>query len=302
MTTKHICVACNEDGFGPSAFAYYVVRAIVEKWREEVKNGDCNFELKIWVLNKSAYDFNGALYLNFTEVCPKPLDCFVKLIKVKGEVYVRKTLDYLDRYDKEKKRYVGEVQPYLENCDMAIDIGVPLFVWSAKERKEKEIAHRITLFDHSWARTLKGICSNDVDYDYNPKPNSQDRQKADELAAKIANDERHATEVFLFQHYITPPEFLEHWQKLQKLKKKSAPGFKLNLLPGVLGSHNEDDSLKILNQMFGRLKQEPVLKGAELVLISPGGTPVWDDLLPKMIDQYIDRKSSNYILVFSNLA
>ncbi|MCZ6595995.1 MAG: glycosyltransferase [Bacteroidetes bacterium] len=293
MTTKHICVACNEDGFGPSAFVYYVVRAIVEKWREEVKNGDYNFELKIWVLNEAAYEFNCGLYSDLPEVCPKTLDSLIKLKKCNGEVHVPDTLDYLKRYENARQSYNQKVQFYLENCNIAIDIGVPLFVRSAEFAGVNNV---ITLFDHSWARTLIGICSDEAEYDYNPNPTLQDRDEAERLAAEIASDEARATEVFLFQHYITPPEFRKHWEGLQE-----KAGFKLDFLRGVLGNrHDPKDSLEILNQMFDELKQKPVLKGDKLVLISPGGTPVWDDLLPQMIDQYIARNSSNYILVFSN--
>ena len=28
----HICLACNEDGFGPSAFGYYIARKLMDSW------------------------------------------------------------------------------------------------------------------------------------------------------------------------------------------------------------------------------------------------------------------------------
>ena len=69
MTAKRrICIACNEDGFGPSAFGYYLVRGIVGRWREGRKSGRYRFGLELTVLNNSAYGFNKSIYGGFPEI------------------------------------------------------------------------------------------------------------------------------------------------------------------------------------------------------------------------------------------
>jgi hypothetical protein len=94
MSIKKICFACNEDGFGPSAFAYYVVRAVVEMWRASHDKD----KLEIWILNASAYAFNKALYVDFPEVHLARVNSLIQLEKVHGEVHVEQTLKRLSQY------------------------------------------------------------------------------------------------------------------------------------------------------------------------------------------------------------
>ena len=68
---KRICVSCNEDGFGPSAFAYYLVRAIVQEWTE--KRQKTASDLKIVVLNNHAHDFTNRL----TQISPTLYSLFL---------------------------------------------------------------------------------------------------------------------------------------------------------------------------------------------------------------------------------
>lgn len=287
---KKICVACNEDGFGPSAFAYYLIRAIVDEWEEN----KYNFDLEIPVLNNSAFNFNESIYSSFRYIVrPVKLkrDSLIKLVKLNGEVAVKETLKKLMDYENVRNEYSGEVRDNLSDSDIAIDIGVPLFVRSAKELGVK---HRITLFDHSWAKTLRLICEKGREdmYKLNPKPTASDRSDAERIASQIEEDEKCATEVYLFDSYITPNEFLEHWRKF------TVP----TVLKGVLGSKGDPkDAKNILNGLLKELGQQTVPDGKKLVLISPGGTPVWSNLLPDMINQFVSsKKTREYIPILSN--
>jgi hypothetical protein len=283
MSTKKICFACNEDGFGPSAFAYYVVRAIIETWRASHDKD----QLEIWVLNASAYAFNRALYAGFPEVRLASVNSLIRLEKDHGEVSVKRTLERLSQYVLYRAAYSQTVQSYLEGCHIAIDIGVPLFARSAKQAG----VPTLTFFDHSWAATVRGICSEEARYYYNPSPTLEDRALADQLAAEIESDEACTGEVFLFDRYITPPEFLRHWEDL---------GFTPQILPGVLGQREEPDTArKRLNELLLQLDEQPVSADQPLVLISPGGTPVWDRLLVKIIDTYITRGTGKYLPILS---
>jgi predicted glycosyltransferase len=114
---------------------------------------------------------------------------------------------------------------------------------------------------------------------------------ADQLAAEIESDEACTGEVFLFDRYITPPEFRRHWEGL---------GFTPKILPGVLGQREEPDiARKRLNELLLQLGEQPVSADQPLILISPGGTPVWDRLLEKIIDTYITRGTGKYLPVLS---
>lgn len=288
---KTICVACNEDGYGPSALAYYVIRSIIEEWQVGLTRGDYPFELKIFLLNKSSYGLNRAYYSDLEQVHPIALDSLIKLQKIRGEVAVTKTLDTLKRYVKAREDYFTLVRPYLEYCDVAIDIGVPAFVWSASEL---EVRHRMTIFDHSWAKTLRLLCSERWAYlyEFNPSPTDADRRLAEELARSIEKDEKRATDVYLFDRYITPLEFLEHWSRL---------GLNIKILPGVFGYRQDPQTArKVLNGMLFDLGQMPVADRDKLVLISSGGTPVWVDLLPHLINEFLEGPSREYIPFLSN--
>jgi hypothetical protein len=283
MASKKICIACNEDGFGPSTFAYYVVRALAELWH----NSGSTDVLEIWVLNATAYAFNKSIYANLPEVHLVPLDSHIRLEKEAGEVHVAHSLERFSHYAQYRAEYDQVVQPYLKACQVAVDIGVPLLVRSA----QKKGIPTITFFDHSWAATIRGICSEEAHYFSNPTPTDADRRLAEQIATEIESDEARTTEVILFDRYITPPLFRRHWESLGLVPK---------ILLGVLG-HREDPqtSRAHLNALLTQLDQQPVLTDTPLVLISPGGTPVWSPLLPEIIDSYITRSEQDYLPILS---
>lgn len=280
-----ICVACNEDGFGPSAFAYYLVRRLIEAFASNTRAS-----LDIRVLNFSAADFNRKLYGNLP-VRVEPIDSLVRFEKANGEVHVPRTLERLQPYAARRESYANDVRQLLTDCAVAIDIGVPLFSRAAAQFK---VPHRLTLFDHSWAATLRLIASEEWQnlYQKNPPPGPKESAQAERIAAVIEKDEACVADLFLFANFLTPDAFLNHWQRL---------GVAPQILPGVLGGRvsRADACAKLDATLAEYGAQLPAPRHRPLVLLSPGGTPVWDDQLPKLLEQVLDAAEPDYILILS---
>ncbi|MBM4262964.1 MAG: hypothetical protein FJ145_16225 [Deltaproteobacteria bacterium] len=282
---KRICVACNEDGFGPSVFAYYIVRGLLDSWLQTSEG-----KSSITILNRAAESFNRKLYEGHA-VDIAPVASLIRLAKPKGEVHVQQTLNLLEPYASLRKSYAKAVRELLEGCDVAIDIGVPLFVRAAAQLG---VPHRLTVVDHSWAATLRLITSEawqDI-YRENPKPGAPERLLAQRIASHVEEDEALATEVFLFQTYITPDEFVTHWKTL---------GFTPKILNGVLGTRvSQADAYAKLDTTLAEYGgQTPVPRNRPLILLSPGGTPVWDDQLPSLLEQMLAAPEQGYVAVLS---
>lgn len=283
MADLRVCLAPNEDGFGPSAFAYYLVRGMLDVHRVR---GDAG-ALHIEILNESAQSFNQTLYSGIPEVSLTPLSSYVRLEKRHGEVSVPETLRRFSAYSRERARYITRARTHLDRCSVAVDIGTPYLVRAAAEAG----VTAVTLFDHSWARTVRGICSSEALYSSNPRPTDRDRRLAETIARQIQEDEQLTSMVFLFDRYITPPEFHQHWEAL------ACP---VTTLGGVLGGGQDTGAARrMLNRMFSTLGQRPAPAARDLVLISPGGTPVWDELLPRIIHEYLAGPLRDYTPVLS---
>jgi hypothetical protein len=290
---RRICVACNEDGFGPSAFGFYLTRALVEYWRLGNAAGKYPFELQVTVLNHTACEFNRSIYASFPEVRVRcEPDSLIKFARCGEEIDIPQTLNLLERYEACRDTYLSAITPVLGEADVAIDIGVPLFARSARQLGVKR---RITLFDHSWAATLQLACLRKWSRFYTraTPPSDSDRAMAHRLAQVIAEDERQTGEVFLFPRVLTPPPFVAHWRKL---------GCRPNILKGVLGARaNPAQAWQLLAGLMAELGQSPLPKDKRLVLISGGGTQVWAELWPLLIENYLARpKPPDHMAVLSN--
>lgn len=280
-----VCIACNEDGFGPSALGFYIARHLIESWER-----NRNTRLSLTVLNRSAEDFNRKLYAGLP-VRVEPLDSLISLSKLNGEVHVPQTLERLRGYAARRATYAAEAQKILEGCSVAIDIGVPIFARAAAQWR---VPHRLTVFDHSWAATLRLMVSEewlDV-YRDNPRPSTKEHVLAKQIAAEIEADETHATEVFLFDSYLTPGEFVRHWQAL---------GFTPRILIGVLGSQTSRDAAcaKLDATLAEYGNQRPAPRNKPLILLCPGGTPVWDTQLPRLLEQLLDGVEPSCLFVIA---
>jgi hypothetical protein len=169
-----ICLACNEDGYGPSAFGFYIARELMRAWQERGE------QLQLVILNRSAESFNRSLYSG-SLVKIQPVDSLIKIQKEQGEIHVPKTLNSLRQYATRRTTYTNEVYQWLNGCDIAIDIGVPLFTRAAHQFG---VPHRVPIFDHSWAATLRLMAAKEWKHLYRntPVPGPADRALADQLS------------------------------------------------------------------------------------------------------------------------
>jgi hypothetical protein len=256
---------------------------VVEAWKRE-QPADT---LKVLIFNESAQDFSRALYSGLDEVELVPANSLIQLERRDGEIRVAQTLRKLRKYVEAREDYFRTVRRHLQGCNLTIDIGTPFLAHAAKAMG----IPNITFFDHSWACTLRGICSTQSEYSYNPSPTRADLKLAEQIAAEIEKDERCTSEVILFDRYITPPTFRKHWERL---------GFIPRILRGVLGERGDPKAAReTLNSLLVRSGQRPVAPDQKLALISPGGTPIWAQFLPRIIEACTAGPPRDYIPVLA---
>ncbi len=262
--------------------AFYLIHALLAQWRQLGRQQ----ALQIVLLNKRAHKLNQALHARTTRVQLVPLDSFIRLERQEGEVCVAATLRTLRSYEARREEYCEAVREHLLECALSIDIGVPLL---ARAALQVGVPH-VTVFDHSWARTLQGIVSQRVKNGQAQTLRGVDRALARRIAAAIEQDEKCTDEVFLFDRYLTPPEFHRHWTRL---------GLVPRMIGGVFGTRcNVTSARDTLNRILHQRDQTPV-SGEKLVLITPGGTPVWAGMMERMVRDYIKRLDMEYLPVFA---
>jgi len=280
--TVTLCACFNEDGFGPSALGSYVVKALVARWRSERRE-----PLKVLLFNRGAEAFNRVVYADWPEVELRPVDGLLRLVKPQGEVHLGRTMETWAGYGAWREGYIREVAPDVAVCGATLDVGGPMMVAAAARAGKPAFS----VFDHSWAATLRGLCRADCPRRLHAPPDSRAVKTALRVASEIEADERLASGVFLFDAYMCPPEFRDHWQAL---------GAPVTILPGVFGQRRDPaEARSCLNRLLTELGQAPVGSDERLVLISPGGTMVWDDLLPRMIDGFLNQPSAGFTPVLS---
>lgn len=319
MADIKICLACNEDGFGPSAFGFYILKALLA---ELATRGADPLSMDVTALNNSARNFNAAVYSRpLSGVIVKypaaaGADSLIRLEKNYGEVHVAKTLASLSRYEVARTAYAEKVASFLEGADLAVDIGVPLFVRAAAMAR---VPRRVTVFDHAWSETLRLAAAppgtGDV-YKRNPPPAGHDREQARKIAALIGEDEALATSAHLFPRCIAPDEFRRHWKRLSEIarRRNASEGGPLELTVHNAAMACSDDirsgaaqgrARRTLNEML----EEEGQKGVDfddprrpgLALLSPGGTPVWEERMSDIVQAFLKTNRPGFIPVVSNI-
>lgn len=140
MKTLKILAVPNEDGFGPSSLTSHIVR-------ELLRSGDPICEVTIW--NKSREAYNRELFLGNPRVTVVPVDNIIALFKVDGMPSIPKTLTTIGDYRKRSNDYLVHQGDF----DLVVDFGVP----AAARWASKRSTLSVSVFDHSWSKTLELI-------------------------------------------------------------------------------------------------------------------------------------------------
>ncbi len=266
MMKKCVLVAPNEDGFGTSAWAAGLVRALAR--RPEVA------EVRVVVATAQRFRFHQHLYddLANVRVAQLPLSRVpMQVAKRDGQVDKWRTIaEGILPYTAVAQEYAHQLtqQQLLHGVDLVVDLGVPALVRAASKLN----LPTVTLFDHAWSLTLAHIAGDLLP----PAGQAQ-------LAA-MAADEALTDEVLLFADPIAPPPVYAYWQQVL-----ARP---LTTIPGVLGGpgrtlalvgtpgHDAAAARPAARQLLG-LGVEPV------VFISGGGTAVWHHVMGQLLDSYL---------------
>ena len=287
-----IALVPNDDGFGPSALGFYVAKALLKRR-----------QVSLVVRNESALSLNAIFYKK--EIRKGR----VSLQPTFGGIRLRKTAEGVDTigslYDiKDYPRCSGKyVIP--DNVDAVVDIGTPAAARAAYTAQKPVF----TLFDHAWGKTYEKTLDNLVQLlgstlGLTPKHSKRSAELSQMSASvlalasikdspvakaieRIKQDERKSSAVFLFESYIAPKPFHEHWKSI------SVP---IVPIGGVLGGETvvRDKARKRMG----------IPKGApeKTVYVLGGGTPVWHTKLPELISQLKDKNLEYNVVVFDRKA
>lgn len=262
---RRILVVPNEDGFGPSALASYIVRALLE-----------NRENQITIWNKSRLAYNRSLYEDAIAAGRVRLwDVWnlIQLDKKMGEVSIQGTLRRVGEYRALSHQYPFD--PPDTNFDVVIDIGVPAAVrWAVRTGIKS-----VTVFDHCWSKTLQMILADeDMRQLGVPRPSDPFRALWHLLVDEIRRDELLTQKLFLFPRFITPDIFYKHWEAM-------IPKSAIHEMGSVLGgSTSKGKAMLNLKEAIGHFQS------GKVIMIQGGDTPAWDSLLPNLVDAFLKHQ------------
>jgi hypothetical protein len=262
----HILAIPNEDGFGPPALLCYVVKEVLKQ------RPDCH--VTIW--NQSRHLFNESLYRDYIcqgRVNVVPVWNLIQLDKDRetGNVSIPGTLRLIGDYRSASDHYpLIAATPMF---DLVVEFGVPAAArWAAIRGFPS-----VSIFDHSWAKTLQMILE-DADKKLSAATlvSDTDRAQWKRLVKDIADDEGFTKKLVLFPEFITPTVFLDHW-------KKTIVPSSISHLPGVLGGRpawERSDAMK----HFG-LSAE-----GDILMIQGGDTAACAQLILKLVPAFLNDR------------
>lgn len=248
-----ILVAPNEDGYGPSALASYVVKALA-------RNPACH--VTVW--NATRHTFNRSLYEGCDRIRVEAVDGIIELAKPGGRISLRDTLARVGSYRARSDAYPGGGRPC--DFDLVLDIGVPAAArWAARSG-----VPALTLTDHPWSKTLAMILDDAEALGQRVTP--EDRRRWFELIDEVRDDERHTQSLVVFPPFITPELFRRHWREQLGVEPRE--------LPGVLGGAPDWDRDQA-RRWLGVTEPGPT------VLIQTGDTPVLAGALERLVADFL---------------
>lgn len=253
MSSTHLprlLAAPNEDGAGPSALLSYIVRALLE----------LHPGLHATVWNQSRQALNESLYQDYIaqgRVNVEPVWNLVQLARPAGQVSAPATLQLLGDYHRQRDEYINKLAEV--EADLILDFGVPAAArWGAEHGVPS-----ISVFDHSWSRTLEMIAERSTEL----SAIEQSRWQA--LVQAIREDEHHTSNLYLFPSMIAPPPFGEYW-------RAPLADERIRLMPGVLGGRGQ----------WSRETAREFLRVTEpgpTILVLGGDSSVWDAPLESLV-------------------
>jgi len=281
-----IALVPNDDGYGPSALGYYVAKALLRENHSLV------------VRNEHALTLNASFYkeeFSCGRVCLQPTFGGIRMRKTAEGVDIPGTLHDIRDYPKRSDEYVIP-----EEVDAVIDIGTPAAARAAHAAGKPVF----TVFDHSWGKTYEktldkaidrflsaiGVsCDTEDDHKRTSILQSEALRASPVIKAieRIKQDESETSKVFLFDHYIAPEPFHEHWKSLD---------VPIELIRGVFGGNNV--SREKARERMG-ISESP---HERTVYILGGGTSVWDAKLSEIISQLSEKVLAYNVVVFDRKA
>lgn len=261
----HILAVPNEDGFGPSALLSYIVKEMLEQ------RPDCR--VTIWNQSRQAYNENlYQKYIRQGRLQVVPIWNLIQLHKDpenQGAVSIAGTLRRIGDYRAASERY--PLSAATTKFDLVIDFGVPAAARWAKLRGFPSV----TVFDHSWAKSLEMILADAAKQPTGDKSFSEaEREQWNALIQDIAADEAFTSQLYLFPEFITPPVFVKHWQS------RVAPA-SIHWLTGVLGGRPAWTEAQARRHLG-------VPADGSLLMFQGGDTPIWAHLFRNLVPALLD--------------
>src|SRR5919108_893237 len=296
----NIVIAPNEDGFGTSAWVVTLAKELSRQPAVGI--------VKVVVATDKREIFHSDKYEdtpNIRLISLRGEPNKIEIPKSQGAVDAHATIEQgILTYAQSTAEYTTALidKKVIEDADLIIDFGVPQMMRAAHGR------NTVTIFDHAWSMSLERIVSSD-------STRSLHLPNLDDSLDDIRNDEALTQRVILFQEPICPLDYHGYWRRLL--------GKMPEVIPGVLGGplrtlayvhdpiyermHSELVEGKVRKQLQEEhelaktyAKQILGLDNDERTLfVSGGGTPVWDDVLSTMLDEY-QAKTPNYNVVIFN--
>ena len=296
---RNIIIAPNEDGFGTSAWVVMLAKELSRQ--PNVGN------VKVVVATDMREKFHSDKYEDTSNISLIRLQGQpnkIEIPKRQGAVDIRATIEKcIMTYAQSRVEYATALisEKVIDDTDLIIDFGVPQLMRAAYGRRT------VMVFDHAWSMSLERIVSSD---------NSQDLDRSDLISTleNMRNDEALTQTVILFPEPICPFDYHGYWRRLL--------GTVPEVIPGVLGgplrtlAYVHDAQYETIHSAFVAGKDEQLQESYKLaktyarqiigidndertLFVSGGGTPVWDDILRLMLDEYL-AKAPNYNVVIFN--
>jgi hypothetical protein len=305
-----VIIAPNEDGFGTSAWVVRLVRELARQQKGSVS-------IKVIVATDKRQGFHKDKYpaLPVEVIKLENVTKRIELVKKAGSVDVPNSIEQaILTYAKSRDEYADSLmeQKVFEGADMVIDLGVPQVVRAAYYEKlsnvlksKKQIVS-VTIFDHAWSFSLRKIVFGDTTW-------RAMAQSVEDAILDIENDEALTQEAFIFGEPISPLDYHGHWRKLLGRFPRIIPG-SLGGPLSTLEYANDSEFAQLRSQIEreGKCPQKAYEKARmhakkilgidndlPMLFVSGAGTPVWDDVLKRMIDDYESNRPNYNVVVYS---